>query len=283
MWRSARHTHGIRTMSSVISGMQQATPTPLPIRFLRCVRLLLHFMWMGFGAAVIYRFSDTSRRLQLRQRWSRQVLAILGIRLDMAATSPSRGRLIVANHISWLDIFAINALRPAAFIAKAEIRRWPFFGWLAVRNDTVFLQRGSRQHARIVNEEINALLNADLDVAVFPEGRTSDGTRVLDFHAALLQPAIESGRPILPLAISYHDESGQRSHAPTFADVSLPHCFFAILACRSLTARLSTLPEIHTAGQSRREISRAAHNAIATRLGFLPAHSQPGISPGPPA
>ena len=269
-------------MPSAISGMQQASPTPLPIRFLRCARLALHFLWMGLGAAVIYRDADTPRKLQLRQRWSRQVLAILGIRLETAATSAPRGCLIVANHISWLDIFVINTLRPAAFIAKAEIRRWPLFGWLAVLNDTVFLQRGSRQHARIVNEQINALLNAALDVAVFPEGRTGDGTRVLEFHAALLQPAIETGRPVLPLAIAYHDESGQRSHAPTFADVSLAHCFFAILACRSLTARLSPLPEIHTTGQSRREISRAAHDAIATRLGFLPAHSPPGTPPGPP-
>ena len=263
--------------------MSAPSPTPYLLRVLRCVRLALHLLWLGFGAAVIYPRVSPKRQLALRQRWSHQILTILGIRLDAETTDAPPGCLIVANHISWLDIFAINALRPAAFISKAEVRRWPFIGWLAARNDTIFLNRGSRRHARAINEEIDARLNTGRDVAIFPEGRTTDGRRVQEFHAALLQPAIETGRPLLPIAIAYLDAEGHPSVAPSFADTSLPQCFAAILTCRTLTAQLRPLPIIATTNRSRREVSRDAQAAIATRLGFPPAHTAPGTPPDLPA
>ncbi|WP_305073393.1 lysophospholipid acyltransferase family protein [Propionivibrio sp.] len=263
--------------------MSAPSPTPYLLRGLRCVRLALHLLWLGLGAAVIYPRVSTERQLALRQRWSHQILTILGIRLDAEATDAPPGCLIVANHISWLDIFAINALRPSAFISKEEVRHWPFIGWLSARNDTIFLNRGSRRHARAINEEIDARLNAGRDVAIFPEGRTTDGRRVLEFHAALLQPAIETGRPLLPIAIAYLDAEGHPSSAPSFATTSLPQCFAAILACRALTARLNPLPIITTAERSRRDVSREAHAAISTRLGFPPARTEPEIPPDPPA
>ena len=264
--------------------MSPVSPTPYPIRFIRCLRLVLHFVWIAFGAAAIYPRVSDARRARLKQRWSHQILKILAVRLDAPATNAPPGCLIVANHISWLDIFVIHSLRPAAFISKSEVRDWPFIGWLAERNDTVFLRRGSRGHARRVNAEIDALLNAGRDVALFPEGMTTDGTHLLGFHAALLQPAIETGRAVLPLALTYLDGRGNLSLAPSFAgDITLVQCFSAILASRSLTACLIPLPAITATAKTRRELSRAAHLAIettlATRPEFHPANSQPEKSP----
>ncbi|MFZ4537335.1 lysophospholipid acyltransferase family protein [Propionivibrio sp.] len=256
--------------------MSPARPTPYLIRIFRCLRLALHFVKIAVGTAIFYPLVAEQRRVSLKQRWSHQILKILSVRLEAQPADAPPGCLIVSNHISWLDIFAINALRPSAFISKAEIRQWPFFGWLGEQNDTVFLRRGSRGHARIVNAEIDSLLVAGMDVVIFPEGTTTDGTHLLGFHAALLQPAIETGRPILPLALSYHDAQGNISLAPSFAgETSMKQCFSAILACRSLTARLLTAPAIDTTGQTRRELSQAAHAAIATRLGFLPSSNPP--------
>ena len=258
-------------------------PTPYPSRIVRALKVALHLLQALLTAALLYRRMTPQRRLAFKQRWSRRLLGILEIRLDAEAADVPAGCLIVANHISWLDIFVINALRPASFIAKAEVRAWPLVGWLAARNDTVFLNRGSRQHARQVNGEIDARLDAGFDVAVFPEGRTTDGARLLEFHAALLQPAIETGRPVWPMALSYHDAEGRRSLAPSFAEVTLPQCFAAILACRSLTVRLAPLPPVATAGRSRRDVSQAARAAIATRLGFLRPSTAPGTPPDLPA
>ena len=256
--------------------MSQARPTPPLIRILRCLRLALHLIWIGLGAAIVYPRVGAGHRSRLKQRWSHQILKILAVRLDATPAEAPPGSLIVANHISWLDIFAIHALRPAAFIAKAEIRQWPFVGWLAERNDTVFLRRGSRGHARVVNAEIDALLNAGQDVAIFPEGTTTDGSHLLGFHAALLQPAVETGRPVLPLALSYHDAQGAPSRSPSFAgETTMLQCFLSILACRALTVRVRPAATIDSTGKSRRELSQAAHGAIATRLGFPPASTAP--------
>jgi 1-acyl-sn-glycerol-3-phosphate acyltransferase len=177
------------------------------------------------------------------------------------------GSLIVANHISWLDIYALNAARPMVFVAKAEVRHWPLIGWLAAKTDTVFLRRGSCGHARRVNAQIDGLLNAGRDVAIFPEGTTTDGTHLLNFHSALLQPAVDARRPVQPVALSYHDANGHRSLAPAYAGETTMHeCLDAILACRSLTIRLRATPPIASQTKSRRELAHEAQYAIAFSL-----------------
>ena len=243
---------------------------------------------MGIGTLTLYPWSSRARRLHLRQRWSRQLLDILVLRVHAVAPEAGQGRLLVANHVSWLDIFVINAVCPAAFIARAEVRRWPLIGYLAQQNETVFLERGSRGHARQVSREIAALLAAGVDVALFPEGKTSTGTHLLHFHAALLQAAIDTRRPLQPLAICYCTPSGRISTAPSFAGkTSLPRSLLRILACPSLTAHLVAAPVIKTAAaEDRRVLAGQARQAIGERLakwpGFRPARNRPERAPGPP-
>lgn len=188
---------------------------------------------------------------------------------------------MVVNHISWLDIYALNAARPMAFVSKAEVRSWPLIGWLAAHTDTVFLRRGSRGHAKIINAEIDRLLNAGKDVAIFPEGTTTEGTHLLNFHGALLQPAVETGRPVQPIALSYHDATGRRSLAPAYAgETTIGECFAAILACRSLTVRLRPTPPLEPQHRQRRELAHAARGAIALKLGLPLTSNPPETQPG---
>lgn len=234
--------------------------------------------------ALVYPRIGDLRRLWLKQRWSRQLLDILGIRLDAALSGIAPGSLIVANHISWLDIYVLNAARPMAFVSKSEVRDWPLIGWLAAKTDTVFLRRGSRGHAKVVNAEIDALLNAGKDVAIFPEGTTTDGTQLLGFHGALLQPAVETGRPVQPLALCYETPSGERSLAPAYVgETSMIECLGAILACRRLVARLRPLPALASTQGSRRELADAARGAIALSLGLPRASKAPETPVDPPA
>ncbi len=219
-----------------------------------------------------------ARRLRFRARWSARLLRILGVRLEADLTHAAPGVLLVANHISWLDILVINAVLPAAFVSKEEIRHWPVIGPLAVRNDTVFLRRGSRGHARIINAEIAGLLAQGKHVAVFPEGTTTAGHSLLHFHAALLQPALAAGRPVLPLAISYWEADGQRSLAPRYdGDISFGECLRTILGRKCLVARLVTTPLLGTRGEDRRQVAAAAREAIASAAGPHLAHNPPGI------
>ncbi|MBK5914888.1 lysophospholipid acyltransferase family protein [Rhodocyclus purpureus] len=247
--------------------MDRTEQTPLPLCAWRLLRLALHLLAGVATVATVYPLIDVRRRLALKQRWSRQLLAILGVRLDAQMVGTVAGSLFVANHISWLDIFALNAAHPLAFIAKAEVRQWPVIGWLAAKADTVFLLRGSRGHAKVVNAQIDALLDAERDIALFPEGTTTDGTHLLGFHAALLQPAISGGRPLQPVAISYHEADGRRSLAPAYVgETTLLECLWAIVKRRQLIVRIRATQVLPTAGGNRRELAHAARAAIADRL-----------------
>ena len=236
------------------------------------------------AALLLLPFCRTSTRLQLKATWSAALLDALGVEVAADLRHATAGSLIVANHISWIDIFVINAVLPAAFVSKEEVRRWPLIGWLAARNDTVFLRRGSHGHARIINQEIAAILAAGRDVAVFPEGTTTDGRRVLHFHAALIQPALAAGRPVVPVSLSYWERDGERSLAPRYdGDISLGECTRAILGRRKLLARLITTPALGLHGEDRRQVAAAARTAIAVAAGLPPESSPPGTPTGLPA
>jgi 1-acyl-sn-glycerol-3-phosphate acyltransferase len=247
------------------ASLARTEPVTNPLRRTwRGLRLTAHVIEGALVTLCVYPFITTATRGKLRQRWSRRLLRCLGVELQAQGAAVPPGSLIVANHVSWLDVFVINALVPSAFVAKAEVRRWPLIGWLAARNDTVFLQRGSRGHASVVNREIGALLQGERNVAIFPEGTTTDGTQVLHFHAALLQPAIETGRIVQPLAIRYQTHTGAYSNAPAYhGDISLGRCIATILATPRIVARTDILPARESSnGQGRREMARAIQTDI---------------------
>jgi len=227
--------------------------------------------------------SDAAR-LRLKASWSVALLDALGVSVEADLSHAAPGVLLVANHVSWLDIFVINAALPAAFVSKEEVRRWPLIGWLAAKNDTIFLRRGSRGHARIINQQVAEVLGRGKHVAVFPEGTTTDGRSLLHFHAALLQPALAAGRPILPVAISYWEDDGQRSLAPRYdGDISLGQCTRAILGRKRLIARLVTTPLLGLHGGDRKQVAAEARAAIALAAGPPSANNPPETPGGLPA
>jgi 1-acyl-sn-glycerol-3-phosphate acyltransferase len=237
------------------------------LQALRLTRLAVHLLRGLAMAALAYPLVDEHRRLDLRRGWSRRLLAILGIRIRKQGAEIEAASLLVANHISWIDIFVINAIRPASFVSKDEVRHWPLIGWLAARNGTLFLQRGSRRQAHVMSEAVGAVLRADGNVAVFPEGTTTDGHSVRQFHAALLQPAIDAGRPIQPLALRYRTPQGGYSAAPVYVgDTSLWECLRAIVAEPMIVATLDVMAPIPSTEGPRRTLAEAARHAIAARV-----------------
>lgn len=177
---------------------------------------------------------------------------------------PLDGGLFVANHISWLDIFAINALAPAAFVSKDDVRAWPVIGWLSEKTGTLFMERGSRSAAVRAKEHMVEALRRRWRVAIFPEGTTSPGDAVLPFHGALFQSAIDAGVRVAPVAIRYAGPGGRPSTAPAYVvGVSLWQSFRSIATASSLTAHVSFLPTIDPANLDRRHLAHRAHTAIA--------------------
>lgn len=147
------------------------------------------------------------RRALWLQVACRLVLASLGIRYSVEGAAPSRG-LLVSNHLSYLDILIYSAAAPCVFVSKAEVAKWPYFGFAARQAGTIFIDRTKRVSAQNVAQEIARRLADPVPILVFPEGTSSDGTRVMRFHSALFEPAVRSGAPVTTAAVRYVIEGG---------------------------------------------------------------------------
>ncbi len=220
--------------------------------------------------ACVYPFAALRVRRALKQRWSRQLLETLGMRLKVGAgaTAMPPRALLVCNHISWLDIFVINAMAPAAFVSKDDVLGWPLIGWLCANTETIFLERGSRAAAQRTLDTMKDCLRSGVPVAVFPEGTTTDGDRVLPFHAALFQGAIDVRAAVVPLALRYADGRHSPTRAPAYdGDVTLWQSLQAVARTDGLRAEVRMLPAIAADGASRRALAKHCHASIAYHIG----------------
>ncbi|MDP2879781.1 MAG: lysophospholipid acyltransferase family protein [Sulfuricella sp.] len=253
------------------------------IRTLRLAQLVLHLLVGVIKAALLLPLVGRARRTELIRRWSVRVLAILNVRLNVKGEVPdisTAGVMFVSNHISWLDIYLLDAVCPVRFVAKAEVRAWPVVGWLAVKIGTLFIERGRRHDtARAGREVVDALRQGDC-VAVFPEGTTSNGTLLRPFHASLLQSAINSGARLWPVAIRYVHRDGTANLSPAYVDdMSFGTSLFRILNEPDLEAEITYLEPLPVQGRSRRELAALAEQAIANALNL----AAPGRKPDKPA
>jgi 1-acyl-sn-glycerol-3-phosphate acyltransferase len=263
-----------------------ARPTSLAVRASRLARLAAHLFRGLWIVHTRYGRLPLAARHRELQRWSRQLLAILNVhvhRHDVPESWPPRS-MIVLNHVSWLDIFAVYAVVPGVFVAKSEIARWPLIGTLVERVGTLFIERGSRGHARKMNHRIAEKMAEGEIVCVCPEGTTTDGRTLKPFHAALLQPALEAEGVLQPLALRYVDGRGQLSLAPAYIDdQSFVSSVWTIAAAPRLGVELHFATALPTAGRHRRDLARDCENAIAARLGVAPPHRGAGTRGDPPA
>ena len=242
----------------------------------RATRLLLHLVY-GFSIALVFPRLKQDLRRRILQRWSCRLLYILNVEVVSSSINMPRSGIIVTNHISWLDVFVLNAITPMRFVAKSEVRQWPLFGWLCARAQTLFIERGRARDAARINKQLVRFLRAGESLAVFPEGTTTDGRSVGVFHASLLQPAIDAKVPIYPVAIRYQDAHGQPSNAAAYIDdVSFIASLWNIMSCKSLHVRLVATPLIDTADSDRRSVAHKARQQIHAALLHM------SVSPYPP-
>lgn len=253
------------------------SPTPVVIRGVRFTRIIVHIARGLATTAFVFPFAQHRARSRMVQRWSQHLLRILAVELERAGSDaplPERV-LIVANHISWLDIFVLNALQPARFIAKSDIRRWPVIGLLVGSVGTLFLDRTRRRDAGRINERVMAALAAGDVIALFPEGTTTEGRELLPFHGSLLQPVIEAGGHVVPAAIRYTHADGSHSVAPAYVgETSLVASLGQMLRARRTRVLLHLGTPLPAHGRHRREIAADAHRAIRRALELPDAEAQ---------
>lgn len=223
--------------------------------------------------------ADAPRRHRMAIGWARDLLAILAIRVRCEGKPPPHGRngaMIAANHVSWADIFAIASVRHTRFIAKSEIRDWPLAGWLAERSGTIFIRRARRHDIARINTLVHDALGEGECVALFPEGTTTEGDRLLKFHSSLFEPAVVNRARVFPVAVRYENADGSSLRAAAYVgDLSFAQSLGLVIRTRETTVRLAFAEPIDPDGLSRQEVAAEAHRRVATLLG-LPS---PGTAP----
>ncbi len=238
-------------------------------RVLRLFVRLLFGLWMS---ATSFARADSLRRHAIIRAWSRDVLRLTGVEVR-ALNFPAdteRPVTLVANHVSWVDIFALNTQRACHFIAKAELRRWPLAGRLLANVGTVFINRNDRKETHRLKDVVHRLLDAGETVAVFPEGTTSLGRDVLKFHASLLEPIVASEGEVWVVAIRYFRRPAghgvvaeQRTDAAAYVgEMSLIESLHAIHRAEPVIAEVQFIEAINCAGLSRRDVAQRAQALI---------------------
>lgn len=226
--------------------------------------------------AVIFPFVTPEKRLQQTGRWCAKMARVLGLQIHGSGVPHAGATLLVANHISWLDILAINAVHPARFVSKADVRAWPLLGWLVAGGGTLFIERERKRDALRVVHQIADALKQGNTIAMFPEGTTGDGLTLLPFHANLLQAAVSTETPLQPIALRYIDADSQPSRAVAWlGDTTLAASLWQVVTAHRMEAFVTQLPVVPTQACERRELAEGVRRQIAETLG-LDASSLPG-------
>ena len=203
-------------------------------------------------------------RVDWLQRWCRRVLRGLGV--TPYIQGEPRAGMIVANHLSYLDILLFGAATPCVFVAKSEIRRWPLLGWLATGAGSLFIDRSQRSGAQAVGERMLEVLRQGISIVFFPEGTTSDGSEVWRFHSSLFEYAVRAQAPVTAACLSYtsQDASVEKDICYWGDAVLVPH-LWRLNGIRQISGNL-VFAEKSSTYADRRTAAAATHDEIVEML-----------------
>jgi len=142
-------------------------------------------------------------RNRMVRAWAHALSRLMNLHAEIDGPHPAGGFVLVANHVSYVDILLLSRCLDIVFVAKSEVRRWPALGALAASVDTIFIDRNSNRDALRVNSIVREALSRGAGIALFPEGTSSDGNDVLPFKPALLEDAARNAMPVHYAAIHY--------------------------------------------------------------------------------
>lgn len=230
-----------------------------------------------FLIAFVFPFQGPQARGRIVRNWSARLLRWLGVRVESRGALEQReahvsgvtpgetGRLVVANHISFLDIFALNTVLPSGFVAKAEIAKWPVFGLIARAVGTIFIERGNKRALIGIGAGMRKALEDGRNLLMFPEGTTSDGTKLLKLHANLMEAAVRTGADVVPVVLQYK-VAGRQSTVPAYVgDTGLFECLWKVVSSRDVSVTVTVLAP--RKGEDRHSLCQSVSADMAAALG----------------
>ena len=195
--------------------------------------------------------------------WTAAMLRIFGVRVRISGTVQPKPALIVANHISWLDIVVLYSAAKMGFVSKAEVANWPLVGAIARMTGTVFHERGRHDSSSNVTEVMIERLKDGQRVAIFPEGGIKPGDRVKVFHARLFRAAVEAACPVQPVMICYMRNGRRDPDMAYMAHESFVGNIFRLLGRPSCEADVRFLEAMQAQGRPRRDLAETAQAAVS--------------------
>ncbi|WP_063756179.1 lysophospholipid acyltransferase family protein [Streptomyces sp. NRRL S-920] len=218
---------------------------------------------------------------------ARAVLGALGVRLEagpagrLGVEVGGVGTLVVANHISWLDVLALLAIEPVCVLAKREVGQWPVIGALARRAGTRFIDRGgSPRELPSVVAELAHELRGGTSIAVFPQATTWCSAAAGRFRRAAFQAAADAGAPVRPVTVAYREGGAATTAAAFLGAEDFTTSLRRVAAARDLTVRITAHPPLW--GTDRRALAAAAHRAVTSAARTPPTAGRGPLRPVTP-
>ncbi len=177
--------------------------------------------------------------LEARSAWlsrcCRRALDAIGIEVVCEGKIPP-AVMLTPNHVGYLDILIMASLTPAVFVGKAEVRGWPIFGWFAQRVGSLFIKRERKSDLVRVGDQLAPVLESDVNLVIFLEGTSTDGTDVRKFRPGLLEPIVRSGTPVAPVCLTYE--------VPAPHDVRVDVGWWGTMPLTPHLVKLASLPQV---------------------------------------
>jgi 1-acyl-sn-glycerol-3-phosphate acyltransferase len=235
-------------------------------RLIRASLLSLHLLLavaVALGVMLVPSYALRRHVPKLSAWWLRRAVSVLGVKVLARGRPHHAPVLMLANHISWLDILVLATQSDSGYVAKAEVARWPLLGWLIQMGGTEFVRRGSLQALARVLEQMAWRLKAGQQLTVFPEG--TSGAKVLPgrFRPRLIEAAVAAKVPVQPVAIYY----GSHPESLAFVgDESFVHNLWTLLGAEPALAEITYLPVLGTLSGDCRLLADESWRAVTHAL-----------------
>ena len=232
------------------------------------------------SCALIFPMLHPSRRSRVMRACAAALLRSIGVRRRAVGRLPRSGTLLVANHVSWLDVLVLLSWAPVRLVAKREVTGWPLIGRLATASGTVFIDRSRPRLLPTTVAAVAAALQDGDIVAVFPEGTTGCGQAATRFRPAMFQAAIDAAAPVAPVALRYSAGGDPTTAVAFVGEESLLASIGRVIRTSGVRVSLTTHPALHpAAGASRHTLARTAAAVVATPLLGVPPAVPPSARP----
>ena len=234
---------------------------------MKTLKIILHILLVVPLCLLIF-ISTKNQQERIIRFWCKRLLSIFEISVEVTGLETylanQKKYLMVANHISWMDIIIIQSIKPCIFVAKSDVASWPLFGWVAQMTGTIFIKREKVSDIKKALKKMKRRL-IKRSVCIFPEGTSSNGRYLLPFKSNLFQSSIDTQKSILPLCLRYEQKNTYTDKTAFVDDMSLLDSIIKIKQEKDITAIVEVLQPIRPR-HNRKELASYTQEIIRNNL-----------------